>query len=171
MSCIDYIECWIYQMFLEQTQIRVVCPKSQKQKLSSYLSSVFLKHSEQVRNLGIILDNDLSFDNHINKVTLTKNISKVRKFPSQAESEKLVHVFTSGRLDYCNAIFFFFFFTSQVIRFRLFNWIRSKYAEGRSSYCGSILWNKLPADLRPITFVCTFKNTVKTFLFTQSYNL
>lgn len=96
-------------MFLEQTQIRVVCPKSQKQKLSSYLSSVFLKHSEQVRNLGIILDNDLSFDNHINKVTLTKNISKVRKFPSQAESEKLVHVFTSGRLDYCNAIFFFFF--------------------------------------------------------------
>lgn len=97
-------------MFLEQTQIRVVCPKSQKQKLSSYLSSVFLKHSEQVRNLGIILDNDLSFDNHINKVTLTKNISKVRKFPSQAESEKLVHVFTSGRLDYCNAIFFFFFF-------------------------------------------------------------
>lgn len=64
-------------MFLEQTQIRVVCPKSQKQKLSSYLSSVFLKHSEQVRNLGIILDNDLSFDNHINKVTLTKNISNI----------------------------------------------------------------------------------------------
>lgn len=47
--------------------------------------------------------------------------------------------------------------------------LESVCAEGAFSYCGSVLWNKLPVDLRSITFVPTFKNKLKTSLFTQAY--
>ena len=57
---------------------------------------------------GVILDADVNFESHSNiartAVYHLKNISKVRRFISQADSEKLVHAFISSRLDY-NALF------------------------------------------------------------------
>lgn len=35
--------------------------------------------------------------------------------------------------------------------------------KGAFSYCGSVLWNELPADLRSITSLSAFKNRLKTF--------
>ncbi len=61
------------------------------------------------QNLGVILDSDLSFENHISNITKTaffhlRNISKLRNMLSVSDAEKLVHAFRTSRLDYCNAL-------------------------------------------------------------------
>ncbi len=60
-------------------------------------------------NLGVILDSNLSFENHISNVTKTaffhlRNISKLWNMLSVSDAEKLVHAFMTSRLDYCNAL-------------------------------------------------------------------
>ncbi len=65
--------------------------------------------SSTVKNLGVILDSNLSFENHISHVTKTaffhlRNIAKLRNMVSVSDAEKLVHAFMTSRLDYCNAL-------------------------------------------------------------------
>ncbi len=65
--------------------------------------------SSTVKNLGVILDSKLSFENHISNVTKTaffhlRNIAKLRNMLSVSDAEKLVHAFMTSRLDYCNAL-------------------------------------------------------------------
>ncbi len=65
--------------------------------------------SSTVKNLGVILDSNLSFENHIPHVTKTaffhlRNIAKLRNILTVSDAEKLVHAFMTSRLDYCNAL-------------------------------------------------------------------
>ncbi|KAI5608133.1 hypothetical protein C0J50_9626, partial [Silurus asotus] len=65
--------------------------------------------SSTVKDLGVILDSNLSFKYHINQVTTTaffhlRNISKLRNMLSISDAEKLVHAFMTSRIDYCNAL-------------------------------------------------------------------
>ncbi len=62
-----------------------------------------------VKNLGVILDSILSFENHISNVTKTaffhpRNIAKLRNMLPVSDAEKLVHAFMTSRLDYCNVL-------------------------------------------------------------------
>ncbi len=71
-------------------------------KLLNYLSST-------IKNLGVILDSKLFFENHISHVIKTaffhlRNIAKLRNMLSVSDAEKLVHAFMTSRLDYCNAL-------------------------------------------------------------------
>ncbi|KAK0146594.1 hypothetical protein N1851_014100 [Merluccius polli] len=73
------------------------------------ISSHSLKTRDQVRNLGVLIDSDLTFSSHIKSITKTafyqlKNISRVKGFMSQTDQEKLIHAFISSRLDYCNGL-------------------------------------------------------------------
>ncbi len=59
--------------------------------------------SDIYKNLGVILDSNLSFENHISNVTKTaffhlRNISKLRNMLSVSDA------FMTSRLDYCNAL-------------------------------------------------------------------
>ncbi len=65
--------------------------------------------SSTVKNLGVVLDSNLSFGNHISHVTKTaflhlRNIDKLQNMLSVSDAEKLVHAFVTSRLDYCNAL-------------------------------------------------------------------
>ncbi len=65
--------------------------------------------SSSVENQGVILDSNLSFENHISNVTKTafyhlRNIAKLRNMLSVSDAEQLVHAFMTSRLDYCNAL-------------------------------------------------------------------
>ncbi|KAI5085850.1 hypothetical protein C0J45_23586, partial [Silurus meridionalis] len=64
--------------------------------------------SSAVKDLGVILDSNLPFKNHICQVTKTaffhlRNISKLRNMFSISEIY-LVHAFKTSRTDYCNAL-------------------------------------------------------------------
>ncbi len=63
----------------------------------------------QVKNLGVILETDLSFSSHVKAVTKSayyhlKNIARIRRFVSSQDLEKLVHAFITSRVDCCNGL-------------------------------------------------------------------
>ena len=96
----------------EKTEVIVLGPKHLRNSLSNditTLDGITLASSTTVRNLGVIFDQDLSFNSHIKQISRTaffhlRNIAKIRHILSQNDAEKLVHAFVTSRLDYCNSL-------------------------------------------------------------------
>ncbi len=114
-ECVKNIKDWMTSNFLllnsDKTEILLIGPNDSTQNLLDYnlqLDGCNVT-SSTVKNLGVILDSNLSFENHISNVTKTaffhlRNISKLRNMLSVSDAEKLVHAFMTSRLDYCNAL-------------------------------------------------------------------
>ncbi len=94
----------------DKTDIPLIGPNNSTQNLVDY--NLHLDRctvtSSTVKNLGVILDSNLSFQNHMSHVTKTaffhlRNIAKLRNMLPASDAEKLVHAFMTSRLDYCNA--------------------------------------------------------------------
>ncbi len=94
----------------DKTEILLIGPKNSTQNLLDYnlqLDGCNVT-SSKVKNLGVILDSNLSFENHISHVTKTalfhlRNISKLQNMLTFSDAEKLVHAFMTSKLDYCKA--------------------------------------------------------------------
>ncbi len=105
------IKDWMTNNFLllnsDKTEILIIGPKNSTQNLLDHnlQLDVCTVTSSTVKNLGVILDNNLSFENHISHVTKTvffylRNIAKLRDMLSVSDAEKLVHALITYRLDY-----------------------------------------------------------------------
>ncbi len=101
-QCIDEINSWMCQNFLqlnkEKTEVIAFGNKDEVLKVNAYLDSRGQTTKNQVRNLGVILETDLSFSSHVKAVTKSayyhlKNIARIRCFVSSQDLEKLVHAF------------------------------------------------------------------------------
>ncbi len=116
-QCIDEINSWMCQNFLqlnkEKTEVIAFGNKDEVLKVNAYLDTKGQTAKNQVRNLGVILETDLSFRSHVKEVTKSayyhlKNIAKIRCFVSSQDLEKLVHAFITSRVDYwvdyCNGL-------------------------------------------------------------------
>ncbi len=112
-QCIDEINSWMCQNFLqlnkEKTEVIAFGNKDEGLKVNAYLDSRGQTTKNQVRNLGVILETDLSFSSHVKAVTKSayyhlKNIAIIRCFVSSHDLEKLVHAFITSRVDYCNGL-------------------------------------------------------------------
>ena len=84
--------------------------RAQRQQVRTYLESKSFTITDQINNLRVIIDTDLNLDSYISKITKTsfqhlRNILRICSFIFQADSEILVHVFVTSRLDYCNVCF------------------------------------------------------------------
>ena len=60
-------------------------------------------------NLGVIMNQHLKLDRHVNKVFKVcmfhlRNISKIRRFLTTVFCKLLIHALVTSRLDYCNSI-------------------------------------------------------------------
>uniref|UniRef100_A0A3Q3N5J5 Reverse transcriptase domain-containing protein n=1 Tax=Mastacembelus armatus TaxID=205130 RepID=A0A3Q3N5J5_9TELE len=113
-ECINQVKEWMCQNFLQlntdKTEVIVFGPKNERSKVIAHLDSMSLKATNQARNLGVIIDSDLYFNNHIKSITKSsyyhlKNIARIKGFLSKQDAEKLVHAFIFSRLDYCNGLF------------------------------------------------------------------
>ncbi len=65
--------------------------------------------SKTARNLGVVIDDQLTFSDHIAKTTRSCrfalfNIREIRPFLSEHASQLLVQVLVLSWLDYCNAL-------------------------------------------------------------------
>ena len=63
------------------------------------------------RDLGTILDSHLKLNAHVNNICKTahytiRSISRIQKYLSQKDCEKLIHAFVTSRLDSCNSILY-----------------------------------------------------------------
>ena len=66
--------------------------------------------SSSVRNLGVILDSELSMQPQISSVCKSayfhlRNIARIRKYLTESAARSLVHAFVTSRIDYCNSLF------------------------------------------------------------------
>ncbi len=120
-QCIDEIYSWRSQNFLqlnkEKTEVIAFEIKDEVLKVNAYLDSRVNAYLDsrgqttknQVRNLGVILETDLSFSSHVKAVTKSayyhlKNIARIRCFVSSQDLENRVHAFITSRVDYCNGL-------------------------------------------------------------------
>ncbi len=110
---IDEIKSWMCQNFLqlnkEKTEVIAFGNKDEVLKVNAYLDSRGQTTKSQVKNLGVILETDLSFSSHVKAVTKSayyhlKNIARIRCFVSSQDLEKLVHAFITSRVYYCNGL-------------------------------------------------------------------
>ncbi len=95
----------------QRTEVLLIGQKNNTQNLLDYNLQLdgCPVTSSTVKNLGVILDSNLSFENPISNVTKTaffhlRNIVKLRNMLPVSDAEKLVHAFMTSRLDYCNAL-------------------------------------------------------------------
>ncbi|KAF7705701.1 hypothetical protein C0J45_2295, partial [Silurus meridionalis] len=115
-ECVEELKDWMIQNFLlvnsDKTEFLLICPKNSTQKLQHFnlqLDRRSVTTSSTVKDLGFILDTNLSFKNHINHVTKTaffhlRNIAKLRNMLSISDAEKLIYALITSRKDYCNAL-------------------------------------------------------------------
>ncbi len=115
-ACLKDIKTWMTCNFLllnsDKTEVIVLGPKHLRDVLSKdivTLDGIALASCATVRNLGVIFDQDMSFNSHVKQTSRTaffhlRNIAKIRNILSQEDAEKLVHAFVTSRLDYCNSL-------------------------------------------------------------------
>ncbi|KAI2657273.1 RNA-directed DNA polymerase from mobile element jockey [Labeo rohita] len=114
-ECVKNVKDWMTNNFLllnsDKTEILLIGPKNNTQNLLTYNLQLdgCTVTSTTVKSLGVILDSNLSFENHISHVTKTaffhlRNIAKLQNMLPVSDAEKLVHAFMTSRLDYCNAL-------------------------------------------------------------------
>ena len=112
-QCLADVDIWMRQNFLqlnnEKTEAILFGNKKDRLELTSLLSNKGLQVKTTVKNLGVQIDSDLTFNSHIKSVSKSafyhlKNISKLRNLMTKSDLEKLIHAFISSRLDYCNGL-------------------------------------------------------------------
>ncbi len=114
-SVFKNVKDWMTIHFLllnsDKTEIILFGTKNSTYNLLDYNLQLYgcTVTSSTVKNLGVILDSNLSFENHISHVTKTaffhlRNIAKLRNMLTVSDAEKLVCAFMTFRLDYCNAL-------------------------------------------------------------------
>ena len=97
-----------------KTEFIVFLSPQAKQDLSSlsvYVGDSIIQQSSKVRDLGVIFDQFLSFDDYISSVCRStyfylRNIGRIRHLLSHHATAQLIHALILTRLDYCNSVLY-----------------------------------------------------------------
>ena len=117
-NCLKVIAEWMNEYFLclneSKTKILVVAPPSIQAEI--VISGVLLENScirfvESAKNLGVIIDNVLNFEEQIAKLVKScfltiRKLSKVKIYLSQQQLQTLVSSLIFSQLDYCNSLYY-----------------------------------------------------------------
>ena len=114
--CIDDIKSWMCnnQLKLNEDKIESILFSTFSLPSDCLPSSVTvgthqIAFSDKVRNLGFILDSNLTMKQHVIKVCQTayyeqKRISSIRSYLTEDATKELVTSCLLSRLDYCNSL-------------------------------------------------------------------
>ncbi|KAK3574024.1 hypothetical protein QTP86_034797, partial [Hemibagrus guttatus] len=113
-ACLADISSWMtaHQLKLNASKTELLIipgDPSPAQDLAISLSNSMISPSASARNLGVTMDNQLSFYSHVTNVTrscrfLLYNIRRIRPFLSTQATQVLVQSLVISRLDYCNSL-------------------------------------------------------------------
>ena len=117
-NLLSHIAIWMNEFFLclnqGKTKILVIAPPSIQPEIiirGVFIQNVCIRFVNSAKNLGVILDNELSFECQINKVTkgcyaTIKKLSQVKGYLSEEEMKQLVSSYIFQLIDYCNALYY-----------------------------------------------------------------
>ncbi len=110
-ACLTDISCWMKDHHLQLKTELLVVPlnPSLHRNFTIQLGTSTVTPSKTARNLGVMIDDQLTFSDHIAKTAWSCrfalfNIKKIRPFLSEHASQLLVQALDLSRLDYCNAL-------------------------------------------------------------------
>lgn len=112
-NCLSKIKLWLSENSLQlnstKTETLVVAPDTIVPLITQHLGNLSSSVKKSLRNLGVIFDEGMSLERHMNQLVKNcnfhlRNISKLRHMVSSHELEMIVHTFVSSRLDYCNSL-------------------------------------------------------------------
>ena len=117
-ACIKDIRKWMIdgRLLLNDTKTEFLAIGT-RQQLSKLRSSSIevgnqkIDRSSSVRNLGVMLDESLGMNSHINQICKASfyhihNIRRISKYLSKECRQSLVHAYLTSRLDYCNSLLY-----------------------------------------------------------------
>jgi hypothetical protein len=113
-NCMNHIVNWSNAHFMkinpDKTELLLLRPPSLNKEV--IINGVFfgeqcIRFSEHVKNVGVVLDKNLTMDKHVNGLVhcykTLRDIGRIKKYLQKHEIEQLVHSVIS-RLDNCNCI-------------------------------------------------------------------
>ena len=117
-ACLDDIQKWMghfrLKMNCAKTECLLIAKKNMARDNNIYqLLSIgderIRPTDSAVKNLGVTMTSDMSFDAHVTNVVRAsfaqlKSLSRIKRFLDKKSLEKLVHAFITSRVDYCNAL-------------------------------------------------------------------
>ena len=117
-NCLEEIAEWMREHFLclnqSKTKILVVAPPSVKEKIKIngvILDEGCIRFVESAKNLGVVIDSMLTFEEQIEKLVKScfltiRRLSKVRIYLTQHQLQVLVSSLVFSKLDYCNSLYY-----------------------------------------------------------------
>jgi len=115
-ACIEDIKRWMLANMLKlndcKTDCLVISSPSVRSKITVQpipVGDCLIEPSPSVRNLGVIFDQDMNLQAHVQRVCQTcymhlRNISAIRGALTMKSAECLIHALVFSRLDFCNSL-------------------------------------------------------------------
>ena len=118
VDCLKHIGTWMNEHFLKlnetKTKILVMAPPSVQREIhirGIFIGNDCIRFVDSAKNLGVILDGVLSFENQVNKVVKScfatiRKLSQVKGFLSKDDLQQLACSLVFSQLDYCNSLYY-----------------------------------------------------------------
>ena len=115
---VQIIESWMKEFFLKlnssKTKIMVVAPSSVHKEIiinGTFISDRCVRFVDCAKNLGVLLDSELSLNLQISKVVSTsmntrRLLSRIKSFLNYDQLRMLVSSLVFSKLDYCNILYY-----------------------------------------------------------------
>jgi hypothetical protein len=117
-NCFDEISNWMNEYFLRlnatKTKILVIIPPSLRKSINirgTFINGDCIRFVHSAKNLGVLLDDELSFERQILKVVKAcfmsiRTLSRIKCFLTESQLTTAICTFVFSRLDYCNVLYF-----------------------------------------------------------------
>ena len=108
------MNCFFLRLNATKTKILVIAPPSVRPSIKiqgTFIDGACIRFDCSAKNLGVILDNELSFREHIGKIVTScsvviRKLSKIKDFLTYEQLRTAVSAYIFSVLDYCNSLFF-----------------------------------------------------------------
>ena len=117
-DCLRHVSSWMNLFFLRlnksKTKIMVLAPPSVMSSIfihGSFIDTGCIRFVDSAKNLGVWLDQNLSFKTQVSKVVSScfmtiRNIAKIKSYLPRNTLSTLVSALILSKLDYCNALYY-----------------------------------------------------------------
>ena len=112
-SVLNDIKIWMHRRKLQLNESKTEVFLINGPLKNTFGDSQFIdniKTVDSVKNLGVIFDSKLNFNNHFNHIVKSCNfqlrkLSCIIKYFDNNSAKTLIHAFITSRIDYCNSLF------------------------------------------------------------------